>query len=298
MSENTFNDSTERQDSSRSSERHESSVTDSRFEQSAQVELLTEENRRLRAEYARTRQSKYRRTAMGLAVIGVVALCGGLLFPDSREVFVAFGATGLFGAVLTYYLTPGQFVAADVGEGVYAANAANSEAIATELGVSSKRVYLPSTQSAPAQLYAPVHSESDLPTDRDGPFVLDRTERGLLLETTGVRLFAEFERALTGELSSTPELLVRQLCDGLVEQFELAAAVDPDVDAEKGRVTVAISGSAFGAIDRFDHPIASFLAVGLAQGLEQPIELDVDEGADRAEWLVTYRFETGPDVQS
>lgn len=298
MSENTFNDSTERQDPSKSSEPQESTETDARLEQSAQVELLTEENRRLRAEYARARQSRYRRTAIGLAVIGLVALCGGLLFPDNREVFVAFGATGLFGAVLTYYLTPGQFVAADVGERVYAASAANGEAIATELGLSNKRVYLPSTQSAPAQLYVPVHSESDLPVDRDGPFVLDRTERGLLLEATGARLFAEFERALTGELASTPELLVSQLCDGVVEQFELADSVDPDVDVGDGRVTIAISGSTFGAVDQFDHPIASFLAVGLAQGLEQSIELDVDEATDRAEWLVTCRFDVDTSAQN
>ncbi|WP_265111035.1 hypothetical protein [Halosolutus halophilus] len=268
------------------------------LEETAQLELLAEENRRLREEYARARQSRYRRTAIGLAAVGVVALAGGLLFPDTRAVFVALGATGVFGAVLTYSLTPGQFVAAAVGERVYAASAANGAAIAAELGLSDERLYLPPTQARAVQLYVPLHRESDAPAARDGPFVLEEPGRGLLLDPTGGTLFAEFERALAGDLASTPEPLARQLCDGLVEQFELAAGAEPDVDADAGRVTVAVSNSAFGAVDRFDHPIGSFLAVGLAQGLDRSVELEVDVGDERADWLVTCRYDGDPGAQS
>lgn len=100
-------------------------AAESDLEQTARAELLAEENRRLRAEYARTQQTRYRRTAYGLAALGVLAVLGGLLFPNARGVLFALGGTGLFGGLLTLYLTPGQFVAADVGERVYAAMAAN-----------------------------------------------------------------------------------------------------------------------------------------------------------------------------
>uniref|UniRef100_A0A8A2VL03 DUF7982 domain-containing protein n=1 Tax=Haloterrigena alkaliphila TaxID=2816475 RepID=A0A8A2VL03_9EURY len=270
-------------------------ATDDSYELAAQVELLADENRRLREEYVRARQSRYRSTALGLAAIGVVAVLGGILFPDAREVLVALGATGLFGALLTYYLTPGRVVAADVGERVYAAGAANAAAIADELGLRDERVYVPGG-TAPARLYVPQHADAALPEERAGPIVVDDA-RGLLLEATGAELFREFERALTGDLAAEPTPLAAQLTDGLVEQFELARSAAPDVDAADGRATIAINDGAFGSIDRFDHPIPSFLAVGFAAGLDRPVRLEVAPGDDRADWLVTCRWglEAKPD---
>lgn len=257
----------------------------------ARAELLAEENRRLRARNARARRSKYRRTALGLVAIGVCAVAGGALFPDSREILLALGATGLFGGLLTYYLTPGQFVAASVGERVYAAWAANGDSLAAELGLREDRVYVPDERADTARLYVPARAGFEPPTEAEGPLVLERDKRGLLVAPTGATLFEEFRRALSGELANRPEPLAVQLADGLVEQFELADGVDPDVDAANGRVTAAITGSAFGAVDRFDHPIASFLAVGLAAGLDRPVTLEVEAGGERADWLVTCRFE-------
>ena len=262
-----------------------------RLEQSVQVELLAEENRRLRNEYARARRSQYRRTAIGLAAIGLCALLGGLLFPDTREVLVAFGMTGLFGAVLTSVLTPAQFVAADVGERVYAASAANGAAIATELDLQEDRIYVPD-ESGDVALYIPLTPDYDLPTAAEGPFVLDADSRGLRLEPTGSRLCTEFRRTVTGELATAPGPLATQLCEALTEQFELADAAAPDIDTETGRVTIAVTNSSFGDVDRFDHPIASLVAVGLATGLDRPVELSVPTGDDRSDWLVTCEFET------
>ncbi|MFC7058818.1 hypothetical protein [Halovenus salina] len=51
----------------------------------AQLELVEEENRRLRTEYARARQSKYRRTAYGLFVVGLFTVLLGVLFPGVRR---------------------------------------------------------------------------------------------------------------------------------------------------------------------------------------------------------------------
>ncbi|MFP8891088.1 hypothetical protein ACLI4U_15165 [Natrialbaceae archaeon A-CW2] len=259
-------------------------------EYKAQLELLTAENRRLRAEYARARTSAYRRTAAGMGAIGVVAVAGGLLFPGARDVLFILGAIGLFGGLLTYYLTPERFVAADVGERVYAAAAANQASITEHLGLRPEQYYVQIRDTV--YVFVPLHADAEVPENAHGPFVLEEDQRGVLLETAGDRLFRAFEQTLSGSLASSPTPLAQQLCDGLVEQFELATRATPDVDGEDGRVTIAVTGSAFGAVDRFDHPIPSFLAAGLATGLERPVTLEVTPGDERADWLVTCRFES------
>jgi hypothetical protein len=261
----------------------------------ARAELLAEENQRLRTEYARARQSRYRRTSIGLAAIGLLAVAAGVVLPAAREVLLTLGATGVFGALLTYYLTPGRFVTASVGERVYAAWAANGAAIAAELGLRDEHRYVPDVGGETARLYVPLHAGVDPPRDHPGPIALEETERGLVLVPTGATLFEEFRRALAGDLATNPEPLATQLCDGLVEQFELVDRADSDVDTAGGRVTIAVSGSAFGAVDRFDHPIGSFVAVGLAVGLGRTMTLETEAGDDRADWLVTCRFETDSD---
>lgn len=280
----------------------ESELTDERTSETtpddvdlaAQVELLTEENRRLRSEYARARRAQYRGMAAGLLAVGLLAVGGGVLFTDGREVLFALGAVGLFGAVLTYYVMPGQFVAANVGERIYASFAANGEALADELGLRADRVYVPGSDgetTGSTRLFVPQQAAFDLPDDLTTPIVTEEPSRGLVLEPSGAGLFEEFERVLTGPLSSEPTALATQLVDGLVEQFELVESADPDVDPDDGRLTVAVDASAFGAVDRFDHPVGSFLAVGCAQGLERPVELEVESGDDRADWLVTCRWD-------
>ena len=263
---------------------------DAKQDAAVRAELLAEENRRLRTEYTRARKAEYRQTAYALAAIAGLAFLAGLLFPDGREVLFAFGFTGLFGSALTLYLTPKRVVAADVGERVYAAMAANENAVATQLGIDGQHVYLPGT-GQPAYLYVPQHSEYDLPERDEGPLVVNEERRGLFIEATGAFLFEAFEQALTGDVASEPAALATQLADGVVEQFELAEAIEPAVDPADGRVTFRVSGSAFGDVDRFDHPLASFLAVGVAVGLDRPVSLEVDDTAEHADWLVTCRWD-------
>lgn len=271
---------------------HSGTAGAEQLDTAARIELLAEENRRLRAEYTRSRQSEYRRTAYGLAAIAVVAFVGGLVFVDGREILFAFGFTGLIGALLTLYLTPAEVVAADVGERTYAAMAANADAIATQLDLADVRLYVPG-EELPAHLYVPENADNEYPTVSEGPIVVDETRRGLLLEATGAFLFEEFERALTGEIATTADPLATQLADGVVEQFELAAAVETDVDTAGQRVTFRVSGSAMGDPDRFDHPLASFLAVGVVAGLDRPVRLTVTEADEYADWLLTCRWRDG-----
>jgi len=236
---------------------------------------------------------------VGLALVGVGAALGAVVFPDGREVLFALAAVGLFGGVLTYYLTPGTFVAADVGERIYAAMAANeplspvSSASATT--ASTSRPVSPSMRACTS----PAINRRVARTRRARRAVPDRSRSPRTLPRADRRdAVRGFERALTAELATAPAPLATQLADGLVEQFELAASADPDVDVQSGRVTVAITASAFGAVDRFDHPIASFLAVGFVTGLDRPIRLEVTPGDERSDWLVTCRWNDDNDDEA
>lgn len=261
----------------------------------ARVAMLEAENERLRTEYIRARRSRYRRTALGLILVGGLAAAGGVLIPDAQTLLFAFGATGIFAGLLTYYLTPERFIAASVGEEVYRSLAANGDAIVTQLGLEETRVYIPPDESDTQtdRLFVPQHTNYELPTgaDLESVFVVDgdRT-RGIALKPTGSDLYAEFARRLADEPSSTPELLGDQLVDGLTEQFELVRGAT--VEAEAGRLSVGITDSAYGAVDGFDHPIASFLGVGVARGLGSPVTVDVRRSADdRSDYVVTCLWE-------
>ena len=266
-------------------------------ELAAQIDVLREENQRLREEYARARRTQYRRTALALAAVGLLATLGGVALPDSRTVLFALGGTGLFAAALTRYLTPEQFVSASVGEGIYGSLAATAAALVAELGLQDERLYLPgpaTPNGVPIRLFVPQQAEYDLPAPSalDTVFVLadDEAARGVALHPSGGPLFAEFRRTLSGPLADEPGALAAQLADGLVEQFELARSATPDSD--EGRVTVAVGGSAYGAIDRIDHPVASFLGVGLATGLERAVSVETRTAdGDRADYLVTCSWE-------
>lgn len=270
----------------------------------ARVEVLEEENRRLRQAYSRIRRTRHRRTAIGLVALGLVGLGSAILFPAGRVVLVVLGATGVFGGLLTWYLTPERFVAADIGERVYAALAGNMASITAELGLAEHGRYVPLAdapdreavlylpQAGPRQPGAP--AAQTLSTTFVVPEDPDR--RGLALRPTGEPLVAALREASSGGLPDEPAVLVDLLCDGLREQFELVDAARPDVDVLDGRASVAVAGSAYGAVDRFDHPIASLLATGLAVGLETAVEVAVDRTAhDRGEYLVTVRWEPSDD---
>ncbi|WP_160135408.1 hypothetical protein [Halococcus salsus] len=268
-------------------------------ELAAQVDILQEENQRLREEYARARRTQYRRTALALAAVGLLATLGGVALPDARTVLFALGGTGLFAAALTRYLTPEQFISASVGEGIYGSLAATEAALVTELGLQDERLYLPGPDTpngVSIRLFVPQQSEYERPAPAalDAVFVLtdNEAERGVALHPSGGPLFDEFRRTLSGTLADEPGTLATQLADGLVEQFELAGSATPERTNEDRQVTFAISGSAYGAVDRIDHPIASFLGVGIATGLERAITVETRAAdGDRADFLVTCSWE-------
>lgn len=240
------------------------------------VAVLEEENRRLRDEYARARTVSYRKTALGLGALGLGGVLGALLFPDAREVLFALGGTGLFAAVLTYVLTPERFVAASVGARVFRALTRDRDSVVDELGLAGDPVYVPGED---VKLFVPRSVKGTTP-DRDelsNFFVVpeEPQQGGVAFHPTGADLLTEFEEASSATVGSTPAQVAPVLGDAVVELFELADGVAHDVDTDTGRVTFEVDGVSLGDPTAMDHPVVSFLAVGLASTVEQPVRVTV-----------------------
>ncbi|QCJ46001.1 hypothetical protein [Haloprofundus sp. MHR1] len=246
------------------------STPDRMIELQAQIELLERENERLRRETRRAKQVTHRRAALSLAVIG--ALCGGtaLLLPSVRDLLFSLSGIGLFGAVLTYYLTPEHVLTADVSERVYTAVVENEQAVVSELDLSDERVYLPSTDSGDVRLFIPQHSEYQLPEPEElrSVFVVSASgnQRGVSFVPAGQLLFGEFTETHTLSESSF-EGYISQLTDAAVHSFELTTAAEYEVNETEGRLTVECIEPAYNGSVQFDHPLSSFFAVAVATRL-------------------------------
>lgn len=290
----------------------------------AQISQLRTENQRLRREYAAAQQTRYRRTAIGLYLVGGLSIGAALLFPDTRAVLFALGATGLFAGLLTYYLTPERFVAARVSDRLAAAHATTLDALISDLGLQSTHVYVPlddaGVQPSDVLLFIPRAAQYELPeTLTPGIAVPDsRHARGLVVVPSGGLLLHEFERASTDPLSETPSLLATQLADGITDQFELArtadaeiapltstesastspaeqdAATDVAADADTsdaGRLTIHVEDPVIDATPA-DNPIASFVAAGAATALDTPVTVAESSSPEESAYRVTIEWDT------
>lgn len=267
----------------------------SREELLMQLELLTEENQQLRESYSQVKQTQYQRTAIGLSVIGILAVISGLVVQSASDVLLILGGIGLFGGALTYYITPEQFVSADVGRNIYTTLAGNEAAIISELGLSERRLYVP-TGNGNVRLFIPQQDTKSLPRVEllEQTIVVPENEdpRGLALDPSGERLFTAFEEALVGGLATAPEALAEQLSDAIIEQFELAETITTELDESNSQLVVAVSSSVYGPPDRLDHPIPSLLATGLAQGLDLPITVTHTDTPDtQADFTLICRWD-------
>lgn len=250
-----------------------------RGELQTRLAVLEAENRQLRAEYTRARQAVYRRLAVGLFGVGVIGILGGVGFPDARPVLFALGGTGIFAGVLTSVLTPERFVSARIGARVFQALRADRDAIVSELGLGGKPVYLPTDDDV--RLFIPRYEETPLPerTAIEDVFAVptEPDHGGVAFHPTGGPLFAELESTRTQPVESTPADVATVTADALVELFELADGVEYDVDTATNRITFEVAGAGLGDPTAVDHPVQSFLAVGIAQTLDVTVRVDVRE---------------------
>lgn len=267
---------------------------DEKQELEARIRELEAETERLRRTAAVAYRRRYRRSAFAMGVLGLIAFVGAVLFTNVRTVLIALGGTGLFAAILTYFLTPERFVAATIGERVYGTTADNETAIVEDLDLQGVPHLVPATGSAaPARLFVPLNSSIAIPEsiNDDAPFRLEE-QQGLALEPTGAALY-ELLVDTNGTLPNSVDALASIVADALLEQFELVDTVD--VDTEPGRATLAVNESAFGQFDQFDHPVASFLATTIAVEQDTPVRIEIDQADDRSNWLVTCRWDIKED---
>jgi hypothetical protein len=270
----------------------------SREELLGEIQLLAAENTRLRAQRENRVRQSYRRAAVGFVLLGLLAAGAALAVPESQTVLFSLAGVGLFIGVLTFWLTPSQVISAPIGDRVYSAYAATGRALVTDLDLTGTSVYVPApthtTETADVRLFVPQASRFVVPkpADLDALLVVggDDRSRGVSLVPTGAALVAEFEEARR-DPASTVEEFASQLADALVEGFELVESATATVDPDGGAITVGVQGSSFGAVDRFDHPVGSFVAAALAAELDTPVRLDVRAADDRrADFVVECRW--------
>lgn len=267
----------------------------------AQLEVLEAENARLRREYTRARQSQYHRAAIGLGVLGLVALLSAAVLSTQRTVLLALGGTGLFGGLLTYYLTPERFVPATVNERLHEAHTATRAALVDELGLQRTQIYVPTPdQPTPARLFVPQQTDYTVPETLEQLLVVtaDPAERGVAFVPTGGPLYELFETTRTGSPATdddVPRALADQLADAVVESFELATSATVDGDRDDTAVTIRVTDPVYGALTDPDHPVVSAIATGLAVELNTPVTVEVREG-DQADGIVRCEWET-PDAK-
>ncbi|WP_266081698.1 hypothetical protein [Haladaptatus caseinilyticus] len=282
-------------------DRSDTTTTESDVENlRAQLDILAEENTQLRTAYRRSKQVEYRNTALGLTGISLICTLAAFVFPESQTVLFALAGSGGFGAVLTYYLTPEQVVPASIGERAYSAFAKTGDAVSAELGLQDTTIYIPEvgtpTQtSTSVRLFRPQHARYKLPsTDAlTSVFVVTDTEAeyGISLYPSGAMLLDEFKK-MTGDISSERDELAAQLAETLSQGFELVEdATVEEVEANQ-QITFSITGSAYGSITRFDHPVSSFLGSGLATHLQLPVTVEtVEVNVEKGEYLITCSWD-------
>lgn len=247
-------------------------------ERDVERSLLRAENERLRRELERSTRTTYRRTAVALLAVGVVSAVAGLLVPAAQEVLVVVGAIGVFGGVLTWYLTPDRVLAASVTASVYDAHADTLTAVRGELGLREDPVYVPDDEHVGgAVLFLPLHADYELPEAFDRAFVATGAERarGVALQPSAATLAGALARSVTGELE--PERLPAVVPEAIVEQFELADGADAEL--VDGTLTVEVEGVAFEGVDRPDHPVVSLTAVAAARAVGEPVRVEAVDAA-------------------
>ncbi|MCO8246683.1 hypothetical protein [Haladaptatus sp. AB643] len=283
---------TSRRAESEPKESDSSSETDDRFRLKAEVEILREENETLRDEYARVRHVRNRNAALGLAAVGLVALGGAALLPSVRTVLLVLGATGLFTATLVYSLEPTRVLPVSASEAVYDALAENESALASELGLKSGR-YVPTDASGTPSVVLFVTANDDGPSLPDSSSLLvvsNGTDgHGVALSPTGMSLLDSVRGSMPDGFGETPEDLAGSLSDA-AEALDIVEAASATVVADENRLAVGVSGYAYGSLDRFDHPVVSVFAVGLAAAMDEPVRVESIEPSDRADAVIDYRW--------
>lgn len=191
-----------------------------------------------------------RNPAPVFGLLGVVLVGGGLVVPAFETLLFAWGGTALFVALLLRFVMTGTAVSATVTTDIYAAMAGN----------------LRRDSPAGDHRYVP---DADGVTLVVGDREFDAVGERLLATSGDDATGGTVEGGTTVDQSSTVEDRLAVLADLLVNDLELATRVHAATEGEV--TTVTVTGSRVGTAERFDHPVASVVGVGLSRALETPV---------------------------
>jgi hypothetical protein len=237
------------------------------------IDVLKTENERLRKDYARARAVTYRKTALALTVVGLVAVLGGVAFSDVRAVLFVTGAIGLFGGIMTWYLTPERVVPISVSESVYDGAMTTLTDLKDELGLQPVTVYVPVGDQTRG--FIPRDRDFEVPENLSHVFPGSTSgSEGMTFTPSGQELTREVDEIRTTQASNTTLGAVEQVADSLVEHFEVVDQITVEKSTVAREVIISVDEPAFGPLSRLDHPVVSALACAAAQSVDSPVVVD------------------------
>lgn len=270
-----------------------------------EIKRLEEEVQSLRSQYLVGRQFRYRRMGVALGLVGIGIYLTSWFFPESREFLLIVGGTGLFTAVLVFYLTPERFVPASQSEQIFDPLLKNLQDLAYEFGLRGPTVYVPtgghrdSGGLKDVTLFIPEDENYNLPSPNElaqrSVIRTNSKQRGLSVRPSASSLIQNFAASLSSGLASNPTHLSAQLVDGLTNSLELIGSGSEEVHTDENSVAFRISSPFYSNIDRFDNPIPSFIGTGLAAGLDSPVEVSVRESSENeiGDYVIDCEWATG-----
>jgi hypothetical protein len=196
----------------------------------------------------------------------------------SGTVFVA--------GVLNHLLVSDRELPPAVTESVYTAFASAAENVVSERSLSEHRVYVPSGGRSSARLIVPADGTDPLAREWDSEGAVDSDDA--VFTPTGEPLYRTYRRARTPSSIADSERSLSRLGDALDGGFELVDEVSVSVADRTG--AVSFEACVLPDVDRIDHPVPSFLAVGLAREMGRPVLVEAVRTSTDSSGTVELRW--------
>lgn len=234
------------------------------------VDILYTQNQSLRSDYARARHVSHRQTAGALVVVSLIAVLGGIVFPNVRSMLFATGAIGVIGSVMTWYLTPGQTMPTEVTQSICNGAMTTLSDIRSTLGLEATVAYVPVGNRVRG--FLPRHPEFTIPDD--APRSFPRNSDGskcFTFSPTGLDLAYEVDQMKTTAEKTGMLAMAEAVAEALTEHYEIADGIEIASNADDPSLNVTVTGSDFGSLAQIDNPITSTLACAISLNSENTI---------------------------
>lgn len=221
-----------------------------------------------------------RRMGLGFLITGLISLGLGMTNPSLRTILYPLGLISILVAILSIYFPSTNRVPIELVEILVQMRSHDFDQI-----VDSDEYYtyyLPKPRSS-------FQSESILVVSDTA--MQDETrfdEHEIQIRPVGDLMFDVFLDNLKGGTSRNPEILSLQLSEALTELFELVGNVSPHVYADKNTVEFRVDLFEEMSINKLDHPVVSFLAVGLVHGLKKKVTVDEIDSIGESKYHIKF----------